>query len=56
MPAIPLTDSRFEYVPAVKTDIRDTFRRAREQFQKQKEPTLTPEGFVLPVQWFDILE
>jgi len=55
VPTIPITDPRFNYVPAAKTDIRDTFRRAREQIEKQKEPSLIPEGFVLPVQWFEIL-
>ena len=55
VPAIPITDPRFNYVPSAKTDISETFRRAREQLEKQKEPSLIPEGFVLPVQWFEIL-
>ena len=54
-PSLRITDQKFSYVPAAKTDIRDTFRRAREQLEKQKEPSLIPEGFVLPVQWFEIL-
>ena len=56
VPAIPITDPRFQYVPAAKTDIRDTFRRAREQMQTQKEPILSPGAFVLPAEWFEILE
>jgi len=55
VPAIPITDPRFNYVPSAKTDIRDTFRRAKEQLEKQKEPILIPEGFVLPAEWFEIL-
>ena len=55
MPAIPITDARFQYVPAAKTDIRDTFRRAKEQIEKEKEPNLIPEGFVLSAEWFEIL-
>ena len=56
MPAIPITDARFNYVPAAKTDIRDTFRRAKEQMEKEKEPNLIPEGFVLSADWFQLLE
>jgi len=56
MPAIPITDPRFQYVPSAKTDIRDTFRRAREQMQTQKEPILSPGAFVLSAEWFEILE
>jgi len=55
VPAIPITDPRFNYVPSAKTDIRDTFRRAKEQMEKEKEPNLIPEGFVLSAEWFEIL-
>lgn len=30
LPRITLDDPRFNYVPACKTDLRETFRRARE--------------------------
>ena len=30
-PRIPITDKRFVYVPAIKTDIKETWRKAREQ-------------------------
>jgi hypothetical protein len=56
VPKIPITDNRFNYVPSAKTDIRDTFRRAREQLQREKEPTLQSGSFVLPVEWFQLLE
>ena len=55
MPAIPITDARFNYVPSAKTDISETFRRAREQLEKKKEPSLSPGAFVLPAEWFEIL-
>jgi hypothetical protein len=55
VPAIPITDPRFNYVQSAKTDIRDTFRRAKEQMEKEKEPNLIPEGFVLSAEWFEIL-
>ena len=54
IPTIRLTDPNFKYVPSAKTDIRETFRRAREQMQKEKEPSLIPDGFVLSAQWFEI--
>lgn len=52
----------FKYTPAARTDIRDTFRRARMELnstapkgQDIKKPlVLNPEGFVLSVDWFTL--
>lgn len=53
-----LTDPSFNYVPAAKTDIRDTFRRfstpKNQDNKKPLVPSLIPEGFVLSAQWFEI--
>ena len=58
-PQLRLTDPSFNYVSAAKTDIRETFRRFATSNQDSKEPlvspTLNPGGFVLPVEWFEIL-
>ena len=56
-PQLRLTDPNFNYVPSAKTDIRETFRRARGELEKSKplvEPTLNPGGFVLSADWFQI--
>jgi hypothetical protein len=34
-PPIPITDPRFAYTPAVRTDVRETFKRAREEQAKK---------------------
>jgi hypothetical protein len=37
-PRLPITDPRFLYVPAMRTDVRETWKRAREeQAKKDKE-------------------
>lgn len=38
-PKIPITDARFIYVPAVKTDIRHTFAKARAEMKKPEAKT-----------------
>jgi hypothetical protein len=57
-PKIHLTDPRFNYVSAAKTDIRDTFRKFSASNQNSKEPLVTPvlnpNGFVLSAQWFEM--
>jgi hypothetical protein len=61
-PQLRITDSNFNYTSAAKTDIRETFKRARESLGGQDnnkplvEPTLNPEGFVLPAEWFQVME
>lgn len=35
-----ILDPKFEYVPAVKTDIRKTFERARQEMAAQRQATL----------------
>ena len=60
-PKIHLTDSNFIYTPAAKTDIRDTFRRFstpknQDNNKPLVEPILSPEGFVLPAEWFQVLD
>jgi hypothetical protein len=73
-PQLRITDSNFNYTSAAKTDIRETFKKARESLGGQDsnkplvpprgqslnkplvEPTLNPGGFVLPAEWFEILE
>jgi hypothetical protein len=59
-PQLRLTDPSFNYVPAAKTDIRETFRRfATPKNQDNNKPlvspTLNPGGFVLPAEWFDLV-
>ena len=58
-PQLRLTDPSFNYTPAAKTDIRDTFRRFTTGGQDINKPlvelNLNPEGFVLPAEWFEIL-
>jgi hypothetical protein len=34
-PSVPITSNKFEYVPACKTDLRETFRKARERIQRE---------------------
>lgn len=34
LPAIPITDSRFKWVPSHQTDIRLTFAKARQQVKQ----------------------
>lgn len=36
-PPVSILNRKFEYTPSVKTDIRKTFARIREQIQKEKE-------------------
>jgi hypothetical protein len=60
-PQLRLTDPSFNYVSAAKTDIRETFRRfsspqSQDTNKPLVEPTLNLEGFVLPVEWFQVLE
>jgi hypothetical protein len=58
-PQLRITDPSFNYVPAAKTDIRETFRRFTASNQESKEPLVIPTlnlgGFVLPAEWFEIL-
>jgi len=44
------------YVPAAKTDIRETFNRIRQELLNQKPlvPILAPDGFVLSAEWFQM--
>jgi len=58
-PQLRLTDPSFNYVSADKTDIRETFRRfATPKNQENNKPLvslpLIPDGFVLPVEWFEM--
>jgi hypothetical protein len=59
-PQLRLTDPSFNYVSAAKTDIRETFRRfctpKNQENNKPLVPILVPEAFVLPAEWFEILE
>ena len=60
-PQLRITDSNFIYTPAAKTDIRDTFRRFstpknQDNNKPLVEPILSPEGFVLPAEWFQVLD
>ena len=70
-PQLRLTDSSFNYTPAAKTDIRDTFRRFTTGGLQNNKPlvgsqnnnfdkplvdfSFNPGGFVLPAEWFEIL-
>ena len=57
-PQLRLTDPNFNYVPAAKTDIRETFRRfatpKNQDNNKPLVPSLIPEGFVLSAEWFEM--
>jgi hypothetical protein len=57
-PQLRLTDSNFNYVSSAKTDIRETFKRfsasGGQDNNKPLVPILNPEGFVLPVEWFEM--
>jgi hypothetical protein len=57
-PQLKLTDPSFNYVSAAKTDIRETFRRFSTQNKENNKPLvslpLIPDGFVLPVEWFEM--
>jgi hypothetical protein len=56
IPTIPLTDSRFKYVPSASTDIRETFKRFTQNQDKNKplvEPILPLGGFVLSAEWME---
>lgn len=59
-PSLRITDPSFNYVPSARTDIRDTFRRARESLGGQDnnkplvEPSLPLGGFVLSAEWFEM--
>ena len=57
-PKIHLTDPKFKYTSAAKTDIRETFRRfSTPKNQDNNKPLveflMIPDGFVLPVQWME---
>jgi hypothetical protein len=59
-PQLRLTDPNFKYINSAKTDIRETFRRARESLggQDNNKPlvaNLPQNGFVLSAEWFEIL-
>ena len=57
-PKIHLTDPKFKYTSAAKTDIRETFRRfatpKNQDNNKPLVPSLIPEGFVLSAEWFEM--
>jgi hypothetical protein len=36
IPAVRLTDKNFKYTPACATDLRETFRKAREQIKANR--------------------
>ena len=36
-PKIPITDPRFNYIPAVRTDVRETWKRAKEELAKKEQ-------------------
>jgi len=62
---LSILNPSFKYIPAAQTDIRETFKRIREQLsnhnsspknQENNKPlVLNPGGFVLPAEWFEIL-
>jgi hypothetical protein len=55
-PQLRLTDPSFNYVPAAKTDIRETFRRfSTPKNQESLKPlvALIPDCFVLSDEWMD---
>ena len=60
-PQLRITDSNFIYTSAAKTDIRETFKRARKSLGSQDnnrplvEPTLNPDCFVLSEEWFRVV-
>ena len=35
-PPIPIYDPRFKYVPAMRTDVRETWKKAKEQAKANK--------------------
>lgn len=47
-PKIPLTDPKFKYTSAAKTDIRETFKKFSESYQESKEPLVTRNAWGLP--------
>ena len=56
-----ILDPNFRYTPASKTDITKTFARIKREIRggqdKNKplvEPNLSPNGFVLSEEWFQI--
>ena len=60
-----ILDPEFKYIPSTKTDISKTFARVKRSLNPPKnqeskkplvDPTLTPEGFVLAAEWFELLE
>jgi len=66
-PSLRITDPNFKYINSAQTDIRETFRRARKENviqrfapknQNNNKPLvslpLIPDGFVLPVEWFEM--
>ena len=59
-PQLRLTDPSFKYTNSTQTDIRETFRRfstpKNQENNKPLVPILVPEAFVLPAEWFEILE
>jgi hypothetical protein len=36
-PRLPITDPRFQYKPSHATDVRETWKRAREEQAKEKD-------------------
>ena len=57
-PQLRITDPKFNYVTAAKTDIRETFRRIQSTKNQENNKPLVeflmiPDGFVLPVQWME---
>lgn len=61
---LSILNPSFKYIPAAQTDIRETFKRIREQLSNDNPPknqeskmplVLNPGGFVLPAEWFEIL-
>ena len=57
-----ILDPRFKYTPSSKTDITKTFARIKREIRggqdknKPLVPSLNQGQFVLPVEWFELLE
>ena len=58
-----ILDPSFKYTPSTKTDISKTFARIKKELNRPKNQDnnkplvslpLIPDGFVLPVEWFEM--
>lgn len=50
-PKIHLTDPKFKYTSAAKTDIRETFKKFTESNQNSKEPLVAENPLVIRNAW-----